>query len=209
MKLNKKGITLIEIIISIALISIVLLFLFSLLVQVNDMNKESEVNSTYLINKSLMLKNIESDLLNYNKIQIKNYSSNPTDCIYKFYKDISSDKPSECIEMQYYNNDEQDGNNAYIAIYYYTPKENYVISYIHGNVKTTRELSDFGSNTNNIKDNKITNKIRFTNKNGIERSDVIKQSSSNYYKIEIPIFGPDGKDYSIIIPFYGIVSKLT
>ena len=62
MKLNKKGITLTEIIISIALISIVLIFLFSLLILVKDINDESEVNSTYLINKSLILKNIENDL---------------------------------------------------------------------------------------------------------------------------------------------------
>ena len=61
MKLNNKGITLVEIIISIALISIVLLFLFSLLVTVNDMNNESEVNTTYLITKSLILKNIEDE----------------------------------------------------------------------------------------------------------------------------------------------------
>ena len=62
MKLNNKGITLIEIIISIVLVSIVLIFLFTLLISVKDMNTESEVNSTYLINKSLILKNIEEDI---------------------------------------------------------------------------------------------------------------------------------------------------
>ena len=51
--MNKKGMTLVEIIISIALISIVLIFLFSLLVNVRDINSSSEVNTTYLINKAL------------------------------------------------------------------------------------------------------------------------------------------------------------
>ena len=64
MKLNNKGITLIEIIISIVLISIVLIYLFSLLVAVNDINEESDINSTYLVNKALIIKNIEEDLSN-------------------------------------------------------------------------------------------------------------------------------------------------
>ena len=62
---NNKGMTLVEIIISIALISILLLFLFMLLVTVNDINTESEVNSNYLINKSLILNEIPPFLLNY------------------------------------------------------------------------------------------------------------------------------------------------
>ena len=48
MRNRNKGFTLVEIIISIALISIVLIFLFSLLVDVKDMNDEASINSDYL-----------------------------------------------------------------------------------------------------------------------------------------------------------------
>ena len=85
---NNKGKTLVEIIISIALISIVLLFLFMLLVTVNDINLESEVNSNYLLNKYFFLKNVEEELSKTNSITLttcnikddvfSNYSVSPS-----------------------------------------------------------------------------------------------------------------------------------
>lgn len=204
MKLNKKGITLVEIIISIALISIVLIFLFSLLVDVKDMNDEADLNSTYLINKSLMLKNIEEDLdkadsLTLNTCQISDFYTT-----YNTYKDSLEDKQkaSECIKF-IFNDD--NSNVAHLGIYYYQDKSSYVISYIHGNKKATRLLPEFDKY--NVKDAKIKAgfEIKYSNSNGITNEKITSEKildKNIFHKIEIPIIGSDGKDYSILISYY-------
>lgn len=196
MKLNNKGITLVEIIISIALISIVLLFLFSLLVTVNDMNNESKVNTTYLITKSLILKNIEDDI---NSKEITNLNGvcdipdfytdyNKTSDYFKHKDDTSINeklKAKECKSFVF-----GDGTKAYLAIYYYKPQNSYVISYIHGSVKATRELPDFEKY--NVEAGIIKHGMTYGSR-------VV--GTSTFYKIEIPIIGSDGKDYSIIVSY--------
>ena len=237
MELNKKGMTLVEIIISIALISIVLIFLFSLLVDVKDMNDEASINSDYLINKALMLKNIEEDLdkatteLNINTCEINTfYTTYPTiekinGGDYSYFKQ-SSDKSesdvqkrlaSECIKFTF---DNDDSKVAYLGIYYYKNKNSYVISYIHGDTKATRLLPEFEKY--NVKDGKIKDRfeIKYSNSddqttecnlNGNDeekKCNFIKNNTANslgeniFHKIEIPIIGSDGKDYSILISYY-------
>lgn len=213
MKLNNKGITLTEIIISIALISIVLIFLFSLLITVNDINKESDVNSTYLINKSLILKNIEEDMSkvsNTEGITLKKCEDGAKD-IYSSYSIDGLDKEqqaSECIKIDY-----NDGSkDSKIGIYYYKNRESYVISYIHDNTKTTRLLPHFEKYNVN-KDEGILNdnfKMQIKLGNGSSCGENLSgcndMSSAGFSTITIPIIGNDRKDYSIIISYYGIVS---
>ena len=223
MKLNKKGITLVEIIISIALISIVLVFLFSLLVDVKDMNDEASINSDYLINKALILKNIEEDLDETTSLKISTCEIN---YFYKTYPTIekinggdysyfrqSSDKSdsdvqkrlaSECIKF-IFNDD--NSNVAHLGIYYYKNKDSYVISYIHGNTKATRLLPEF-EKYNVDKQNGIIKsgfEIKYSNssgKNNVQITGETKLENDIFHKIEIPIIGSDGKDYSILISYY-------
>lgn len=205
MKLNKKGMTLVEIIISIALISIVLVFLFSLLVDVKDINDEASINSDYLINKALILKNIEEDLdkttteLKINTCEIRNFYTT-----YDTYKnDLEvKQKANECISFDFGD------SKAYLGIYYYKNKDSYVISYIHGDTKATRLLPEFEKY--NVKDGKIKDefKIKYSNSdNTTDTTNVpitgeMKLENDIFHKIEIPIIGSDGKDYSILISYY-------
>lgn len=205
MKLNKKGMTLVEIIISIALISIVLVFLFSLLVDVKDMNDEASINSDYLINKALILKNIEEDLdkttteLKINTCEIGNFYTT-----YDTYKnDLEvKQKANECISFDFGD------SKAYLGIYYYKNKDSYVISYIHGDTKATRLLPEFEKY--NVEDGKIKDefKIKYSNSdNTTDTTNVpitgeMKLENDIFHKIEIPIIGSDGKDYSILISYY-------
>lgn len=205
MKLNKKGITLVEIIISIALISIVLIFLFSLLVDVKDMNDEASINSDYLINKALILKNIEEDLdkttteLKINTCEIGNFYTT-----YDTYKnDLEvKQKANECISFDFGD------SKAYLGIYYYKNKNSYVISYIHGDTKATRLLPEF-EKYNVDKDNGIIKsgfEIKYSNSSGTTKLyneiNAITLDKDIFHKIEIPIIGSDGKDYSILISYY-------
>lgn len=208
MKLNKKGITLVEIIISIALISIVLIFLFSLLVDVKDMNDEASINSDYLINKALILKNIEEDLDETTSLKISTCEINDFYTTYNTYKDSLEDKQkaSECIKFIFnYDN----SNVAHLGIYYYKNKDSYVISYIHGNTKATRLLPKFEKyNVDDSGNIKSRFKIKYSNSNGITKTyneinvNAITLDKDIFHKIEIPIIGSDGKDYSIIISYY-------
>lgn len=215
MKLNNKGITLTEIIISIALISIVLIFLFSLLVTVNDINDESEVNSTYLINKSLILKNIESDLRTADSVTINNCPTGIKD-IYSSYGDSNGDgieddyyytyddnvtvvnklRANKCLQFDYGS-----GDKAHLGIYYYKNRNSYVISYIHGTIKATRELPDFEKNSSNIS---VNASLEFNNwkLNGTVSEFNSVVSLTGFSTITIPIIGNDGKDYSIIVSCY-------
>lgn len=204
MKLNNNGITLTEIIISIALISIVLIFLFSLLVTVNDINDESEVNSTYLINKSLILKNIESDLTKATSIEIKNCTPKSAGgtIISSFYEaydgyinTITDNKlrAKECKEIVF---DGDSNNKAYLAIYYHNNKSKYVISYIHGDIKATRELPKF---------EKYNVTINAHGNPQLKNWEIKGNFNNGFATLKIPIIGSDGKDYSIIISYYGKV----
>lgn len=222
---NNKGMTLVEIIISIALISIVLLFLFMLLITVNDINDESEVNSSYLINKSLILKNIEEDLSKSNSITLS--TCNVKDDIYGNYgvsstyftdKDNNSKdnlKANRCIKIKYNDiTDTDDENIAKIGIYYYKNKSSYVISYIRGNIKATRLLTDFEkynvtvNESDHTADLKNDFKIVLGNTGNSCGSNLsgCTTSSDIFSKITIPIIGPDEKDYSILISYYGTVT---
>lgn len=204
MKLNKKGMTLVEIIISIALISIVLVFLFSLLVDVKDMNDEASINSDYLINKALILKNIEEDLdkatteLKINTCEIGNFYTT-----YDTYKnDLEvKQKANECINFDFGD------SKAYLGIYYYKNKDSYVISYIHGDTKATRLLPEFEKyNVDDSGNIKFGFEIKYSNSSGITKTyneiNAIPLYKDIFHKIEIPIIGSDGKDYSILISYY-------
>ncbi len=204
--MNKKGITLVEIIISIVLISIVLIFLFSLLVTVNDINEESKVNSTYLINKSLILKNIEEDLSKATSVKLSSCNINDLYTGYSTYKDTLNTelKASKCIKFTYDTDDD-----AYLGIYFYkrsetdNDKNGYVISYIHKktSVRATRQLPDFEVNNVDSSGN-LKKQWKYNNTTEINSTFSQTLDSDEFHIINIPIIGDDGKDYSINISYY-------
>ena len=224
---NNKGMTLVEIIIAIAPISIVLLFLFMLLITVNDINQESEVNSTYLINKSLILKNIEEDLRKTDKVKIsecKNgdaslsgirafYSSYPDSYDATYFDNNEDNRANFCLMLTYSTKDADDNfiedtNPAYIAIYYYKNQKNYVISYIHGDIKATRVLPDFvkyNIKSGDFKNDNFKPYISLSDSSKMVYNALVDKGSDGFSTITIPIIGPDEKDYSIIISYYGEV----
>lgn len=61
---NNKGVTLVELIISIALISIVIVFLFNLLSEVRYVNNNTNFNRKNQQKRAIILKTIEEDFLN-------------------------------------------------------------------------------------------------------------------------------------------------
>jgi len=228
--MNKKGITLIEIIISIVLISIVLIFLFSLLVTVKDINYNSKVNSTYLINKSLIIKKIEEDFERATSIKLESckikdfYTTYPSsdDITYFINTSGSYDENltyNKCLKFTYTISvpreddptifeDKEDPNPAFLGIYYYKSKEMYVISYVHGYNKSTRTLPKFENspfNRYSLQDTPPTGYTTWKHNGDDLTSDSLStgiEFSSGFHNIYIPILGEDGKDYSLNISYY-------
>ncbi len=73
--MNKKGMTLVEVIISVGLIAIVMLFLFSLLIDIEYENKHASYLKENQVNRATIIKTVQEDLLN-NKLNDVSISTN-------------------------------------------------------------------------------------------------------------------------------------
>lgn len=76
MKLNKRGITLMELIVSIALISIVIMFLFRLLVDVRYSNNNTDFNRENQQNRAIIINNVQKEFIERKLIGI-DFSASP------------------------------------------------------------------------------------------------------------------------------------
>lgn len=64
MLMNKKGVTILELLISITMISVVILLLINVMFSLNKINNDDTYASNDEINRTEIIKNIESDFLN-------------------------------------------------------------------------------------------------------------------------------------------------
>ena len=90
MKLDNKGITLVELIISVALISIVIIFLFRLLVDVRYNNHNTDFNLENQQTRAMIIKTIETDFLEKKLVGLSDSATNTLTSITFFYKDGTS-----------------------------------------------------------------------------------------------------------------------
>lgn len=187
---NKKGITLVEIIISVSLISIVLVFLFNMLIQVNNENSDNEIKSSYLVNQSTFTKQIEEDFLDYelkedggDNCTINNsYYGTTTSSNNLYLSRLATPSKIKCIKFSF-----QDTTYDYAYLFLYERNDDKtILSYYRGDFKQSVELEDF-----DWLENTYTTYIK----------DV--QSIDRYQMYSLPIIGPDGNDYSINLSYIG------
>lgn len=88
--LNKKGMTLLEIIISIALISVVMLFLFSLLNDIQYESKHSSYAKDFLVSRATIIKDVEEDILNNNITNVMQVNAGEGKVNLNFFRDDTS-----------------------------------------------------------------------------------------------------------------------
>ncbi|MFA6777572.1 MAG: hypothetical protein WCR80_03915, partial [Bacilli bacterium] len=67
---NTKGITIVEIIVSVTLVSIVLILLLSIFITVRNEDERNKISSNLLMNQVLIAREIESDFLDLGLIEI-------------------------------------------------------------------------------------------------------------------------------------------
>ena len=187
MKLNNKGVTLVEIIVSVALISIVLIFLFSLLIQVNNENSDNEVKSSYLVNQSAFIKQIEEDFIDYkftdgdlcNSYGVTIYNSSDETKAKNIYLPKWNNISSNIKCLSFTLNEEP--GYAHLFLYKRTDNKT-ILSYYRGDFKQSVELEEFDWEKNN--------------------EEATRKFDDNMYAFSLPIIGPDGKDYSINLSYY-------
>lgn len=88
--LNKKGMTLLEIVISIALISVVMLFLFSLLNDIQYESKHTSYAKDFLVSRATIIKDVQENILNNNITNVMQVSSNENKTDVHFFKNDTS-----------------------------------------------------------------------------------------------------------------------
>lgn len=82
--MDKKGFTLTELIISISLISIVILFLFNLLVDVRHSMNQTDYSIENQQNRALIIKMVQDDFINYGLIGLSDSNSRNTSLVLDF-----------------------------------------------------------------------------------------------------------------------------
>jgi prepilin-type N-terminal cleavage/methylation domain-containing protein len=87
---KKNGMTLIEIMLSVALISLVMIFVFNILVDLRNEETISNFKSQDQINRSIITKRIQTDILNKGLYDVKDCEGTlDYPCIYLVFKDNS------------------------------------------------------------------------------------------------------------------------
>lgn len=105
MKLNNKGITLVELIVSISLISIVLMFLFRLLVDIRYSENSTDFNRANQQTRAIILKTIQEDFLERKVVGLVDWSSNEGESIVEFlYADHTRGRLSVTTDNLTYTN---------------------------------------------------------------------------------------------------------
>ncbi len=211
--MNKKGMTLVELITSLVLISLVLIFMLNLLATVQNYSVQNQTKSDLLINQAVIVKAIEKDINELGLVGVsictpedfekeRKYSvlpacpSNNPSC----YRDEEYMKNLNlyCLKLTF-NNDDLDDNEGFLLQYTYDysdkinddgeheiSKKN-VVGYKRGNNQNIRE-SSISMNPNNYKGT-VTSSCKD------------KVSSNCSLKITMPILDEDGNNYDIVATY--------
>lgn len=160
MKLNNKGISLVEIIISITLISIIIIFILGILINIRTEEQENKELSQLKLNQAIITKEIQTDFIERELIGVEacddggpNLSDRQNDSIMSYIKTINNsikdpDYESRCLKLIYNpaNGEDNVGYLLYYSYFYGNPEESiqederiYVTGYRRGNKSIIRE----------------------------------------------------------------------
>lgn len=114
MKRN-QGMTIVEILISICIISIVVLLLFNMLIQVRNEDVTNQIQSNFVINQSTFIKEIEEDIINYGIKSISSCTLTQANISSELLNKGYEDK-FKCIKFEYAADYIKD-NTAFLLIY--------------------------------------------------------------------------------------------
>ena len=194
--MNKKGMTLVEIIVAISLISVVMIFLFQVLITVINGNKRNNTKSKTLISKAIVMKAVEHDLDTFGLSD----NSGVVDCSNKIENYLTIDSgsinqiiPASAISLDYYcvkltyNEDNVKNNEGYLLFYQNNDKGFLAYKRGKGNVLETQIVREIDAipKTDSLSD--LIKKV--------EESDLYS------LRINIPIIATDGNNYDLALNY--------
>ena len=149
--MNKKGLTLVEIIVSIGLISIVMVFLFQIIMTIKNANDRQNEKTDVLITTTIITREVEKDLESFglDKDENTNLPEKPTKCeltnIENTRNNIIPNTATniKCLKITY-DDSKVKNNEGYIL--YYTNDDKHFLAYKRGKgnvieTQTVREIS--------------------------------------------------------------------
>ncbi len=139
--MNKKGLTLIEIVVSIALISIVMIFLFQIIMTIKNANERQNNRSNNKASVLIITREVQKDLDSFGMENTPTTSCNLNDSSNNIIP--SSASRVNCIKLLYDGNNVKN-NEGYIL--YYENNNKYFLAYKRGKgnvieTQTVREIS--------------------------------------------------------------------
>ena len=193
--MNKKGMTLVEIVVAISLISVVMIFLFQVLITVINGNKRNNSKSKTIISKTLITKAVEHDLdafgLNNSSDSVINCSNNIDQSTINQILPATVEKEDEyyCIKL-IYNENNIKNNEGYILFYKNNNKG--FLAYKRGKKNDTGFILE-------------TQVVRELDAYPKEPSGSIyklaQEGETFTLKIDIPIIAEDGNNYDLTINY--------
>lgn len=151
MKLNNKGISLVEIIISITLISIIIIFILGILINIRTEEQENKELSQLKLNQAIITKEIQTDFIERELIGIEPCNekgvTRENDSVRSYiktrYNSLGEKGKSYCLKF-IYNPAKGTDNIGYLLYYSYSyesidSKEIFVMGYRRGNKSVIRE----------------------------------------------------------------------
>lgn len=197
-----RGTSVLEILISVMIISLVLILMFTLLNQVRDDEAKSIVHSNYIINQSMYTKAVAEDIMDFDLLTINACSLADANV-----KRVVTN--AVCLKLTYNNSKIQD-NIGFLMVYKYntrtgsycSPKTScdpkWVISYVRGYYavpgnRTTWKATKTVSNTYPDDIRTSTPIVDFTGSSG--------STTINFGTIKLPILNNNNEHYDISIPF--------
>ena len=200
---HSRGVTMLEVLMSIVIISMVVALLFVLFLQIKREDDENQITSSFIINQTMFTKNIEDDIIDYGISQIDscNFSDVNISNDSVVIEDVNKFK---CVRIKFAS-DYIDDNVGYVLLYrYYTKYDlvnnNYkgkepkwMFSYSRGKI-VNNKFKPTHVSTQDLPDEIILHepiKVKYTNDDG----------TVNTGEITIPIKSTFDIHYDVNLPF--------
>lgn len=201
--MNKKGMTLVEIIVAISLISVVMIFLFQVLFTVINGNKRNNTKSKTLISKAIIMKAVEHDLDTFG-LKDNDASSSVLNCHDSIYEEFESGTLNQILPVTARDND------YYCIKFIFNPinvknNEGYLLFYQNNDKGFLAYKRGVKSGNGFIPESQIVREIDSFPKND-SSNELIKSAIDNdndiiSLKIDIPIIATDGNNYDLALNY--------
>lgn len=209
---KNSGVTIIEILISIAIIGIVLILLFTLLVQIRREDSANNIQSNFIINQSTFIKKIEEDMVDYGVKSIGSCTLadvNISNTVVSGYENRY-----RCVRIEYAADYLKDKVGFLLIYNYYTKYENingsfkgkdpsWIIQYVRGSYSTcyvgqSPKKSTWRSSINIMKE--IPAEVDVSDIPYIKYT-AVNNNKYNAASLVIPIINLEGEHYDISLSF--------